>query len=159
MFYNELNRHADLDLEACYETLQTTDFGFAHQILTYTRMHDTSVTSSFASKFSTLMPGRIVLLAKYGPIYLTRQEYEQRFQEMLTEYYTMLGYSVFHLRDKKFWDYHKSIFAELGCSFSWVKLARASIRRLMNALVNPKEMARKITGRIARGELNFGLHR
>jgi glycosyltransferase involved in cell wall biosynthesis len=147
-FYNELNRHAVLDLEACYETLQTTDFGFVHQILTYTRMHDSSVTSLFASRFSTLVPGRIVLLAKYSPIYLTSQEYEQRFQEMLKGYYTMLGSSVFHRRDKKFWNYHKSVFEELGCSFSWIKLGKASVKRLMNALVNPQGIAKKITSRI-----------
>jgi hypothetical protein len=158
-FYNESNIYADADLEVCYELLQHADFGFVHQILTCTRMHDTSMTSSFANRFSTLVPGRIVHLAQYGPIYLSSQEHERRLQELMEEYYEILGYSVFHLREKEFWDYHKNIIKSLGYKLSLAKLARASSLRVIEALFHPKKTAEKITGRMARRELNLGFHR
>jgi glycosyltransferase involved in cell wall biosynthesis len=35
-FYNEANIHADTEI--CFELLKTCDFGFVHQVLTYTRV-------------------------------------------------------------------------------------------------------------------------
>jgi hypothetical protein len=43
-FYKESHLHADT--EACYEVLKTSDFGFVHEILTYTRRHADSITSA-----------------------------------------------------------------------------------------------------------------
>ena len=43
-FYSEQYTHGDV--EAMYEVLQEWDFGFAHQVLTYIREHEGSVTSA-----------------------------------------------------------------------------------------------------------------
>src|SRR4029077_19577175 len=42
-FYPHSGPHADTT--ACYQSLQHSDFGFVHQILTYTRIHPSSQTS------------------------------------------------------------------------------------------------------------------
>ena len=160
MFYND-NRHAKYngDAQACYEVLQTTDFGFAHQILTCTRQHDRSLTNSFANKLNTLLSGRLILLTMYGSIYLTNQEYEHRLQELMGAYHRFLGYSIFQLRDKAFWDYHRSIFKELGFSPNWIKITKASILRLIKAVIKPAETAQKVADKIGGRGLSFGLHR
>ena len=49
-FYSEATFYdgiADVyaDVKACYDVLQNADFGFVHQVLTYTRTHDESQTS------------------------------------------------------------------------------------------------------------------
>ncbi|MDH3601771.1 MAG: glycosyltransferase, partial [Candidatus Tectomicrobia bacterium] len=49
-FYNESNFNADS--EACCNVLQDTDFGFVHQILTYTRNHEDRQTS-FVNRYNT----------------------------------------------------------------------------------------------------------
>ena len=42
-FYNTNEFHmASMDQEACYDVLQGSDFGFVHQVLTYSRHHDES---------------------------------------------------------------------------------------------------------------------
>lgn len=149
-FYNK-NEHAKYngDAQACYEVLQTTDFGFVHQVLTGTRQHDKSLTSTFSSRFNTLLSGRLFLLVTYGPIYLTNQEYDQRLQELMNAYHNFLGYSVLHLKEKAFWKYHLSIFKELGFSPNWLKITKGSMMRLFQAVVKPSETVQKVSSKIA----------
>ena len=45
-FFDDTNLHADV--AACYEVLQTSDFGFVHQVLTSARAHRGSLTFSVA---------------------------------------------------------------------------------------------------------------
>src|ERR1700746_4068566 len=42
-FYNEANIHADT--EVCFTLLKTCDFGFVHQILTFTRVRSESLST------------------------------------------------------------------------------------------------------------------
>lgn len=77
-FYNESSIHADT--EACYEVLRNADFGFVHQVLTYTRRHNESMTS-FTRKFNTRIVGKLIVMKKYGSVYLSREEYEKRLEQ------------------------------------------------------------------------------
>jgi len=144
-FYNESNLHADS--EACYEVLQNWDFGFVHQVLTYTRRHDESITSSFSLRFNTRSPMKINRLKKYGPIYLSPEESEKRLKQIIDDYYRFLAKSVFQLREKQFWNYHENELKKLGYSLDYVKLIRAlslevwdnptkTVRRIIKAMRN-----------------------
>lgn len=139
-FYNGSNLQV-LDQDACYDALQNTDFGFVHQVLTYTRMHDESQTAS-SERFNRLILGLLTLLVKYGPIYLSEEEYAQRLDRRLRGYYSFLGESVWQRREKAFWDYHKEGLASLGFPLSRRKLLVESMRALYTAfihsLVHPK---------------------
>ena len=140
-FYNEGNIHADT--EACYEVLQNSDFGFAHQVLVYNRVHDESVTSLFSGMVQSHLAGNVLVIKKYGPIYLNRQEHEQRLTLRLDEYYQFLAKSVFLLRDKDFWGYHKISLATAGCPLSSVKLIKALLLEAMNIVLHPWATLRK----------------
>lgn len=141
-FYNEANLHADT--EVCYDILQQTDFGFIHQVLTYTRTHDEQV-SSFAQRFNTYALGNLRALIRYGPVYLSSAEYEQCLRLSLDEYYDFLGFSVLHRRGQKFWDYHRDGLKRLGYRLSEVRLARVVCAIVLDRVLNPK---RTIEGRL-----------
>jgi glycosyltransferase involved in cell wall biosynthesis len=129
------------DVEACYEVLQEADFGFVHQVLTYTRLHEESQTS-LHWKYNTRVLGAIAVLRKYGPTCLSQPEYEKRLVQWLQGYYKFLGQSVLDRQEKGFWDYHKEEFGKLGFSLSRIKLIKATIRELytrsINCLLHPK---------------------
>ena len=144
-FYNESSLHADQ--EACYEVLQNSDFGFVHQVLTYTRRHEKSITSSFVSRFDTVTLEKINRMKKYGPIYLNSGEYEKRFKKKIDNYYRFLAWSVIQLREKQFWNYHKNELEKYGYSLDRAKLIRSLaleffenptwvVRRIIKALRN-----------------------
>jgi glycosyltransferase involved in cell wall biosynthesis len=83
-FYNEENLHADT--EACFDVLRESDFGFVHQVLSYTRPHDASMTRTVASRLNTFSAGRLITLTKYGPVYLERKEYQRRLAGQIVRY-------------------------------------------------------------------------
>lgn len=131
-FYSESYLHADV--EACYEVLRNADFGFVHQVLTYIRRHDESLTSSSAQKLDTIMKANLELFLQYGPVYLEENEFKGLLEKKLKNYYRTLGRNVFYRRGKEYWDYHKRELGRLGYPISTFKLATASIRFLFSRI-------------------------
>jgi glycosyltransferase involved in cell wall biosynthesis len=145
MFYNESHIHADK--EACFDILQDADFGFVHQVLTFTRRHAETETS-FAKRFNTYALGNLIILTKYGPIFLNKEEYQRCLKRHMKQYYKFLGRSALYLREKEFWDYHKDGLRNIGLPLSLLKLIGASFLEVMDLLLNPKKTVEKIAGRI-----------
>jgi glycosyltransferase involved in cell wall biosynthesis len=132
-FYNEKNLHADV--EACYAVLKDHDFGYVHQVLSFTRRHNETETA-FAKRFNTYILGDLIILKNYGYIYLNNEEYQKLFKKRIKNYYRFLGKSVFKLREKEFWDFHKKSLKELGYSISLIKMLRASIVVFYNKILD-----------------------
>jgi hypothetical protein len=133
-FYNELNFHADY--EVCYELLKNGDFGFIHQVLTYTRQHPESGTT-FATRYNTFRPGALAIFIRYGPYYLSKEEYKYFLRRRLKSYYRDLAKSVFGLRGKDFWQYHSKELQKIGYRISLIRLAAVSGGIAINLLLNP----------------------
>lgn len=121
-FYNEDNIHADQ--EVCFEILQNFDFGFVHQILTFTRRHNETNTT-FTNRLKTFRLGHLTVLKKYGPKVFTKEEYEQRLNNMLKNYYRFLARCVFEFQGKEFWQYHRKALKKIGLSIRPLKLLKA----------------------------------
>lgn len=128
-FYNESNIHADN--EVCFDILQDYDFGFVHQVLTFTRRHN-ETTTTFCRKFKTHVIGNLIILKKYGPIYLSSKEYEKHLKKVIESYHRFLVRNVFELKGKQFFNYHKKEFENIGVSISLFKLIKASFLELLN---------------------------
>src|SRR5262245_1810612 len=133
-FYNESNFHADK--EVCFEILQNSDFGFVHQVLTFTRTHSEAATS-FAEKFNTYVLGDLTCLLKYGHIYLMSEEYEKCLRKNLDGYYRFLAESLVSRRKKEFWDYHRAELKKLNLSLSRTKLLVSFSSVLADILLYP----------------------
>lgn len=140
-FFNEANLHADD--EACLEFLDGADFGFVHQVLTFRRLQERSMTS-FSERFDTYAAGLLRLVVAYGPKYLTVRERESRTREVLKDYYSLLARRAFTNRDPEFWRYHRTKLAELGHPFSRARLAAAMLALAGDLLLNPKLTLKKL---------------
>ncbi|MCK4782126.1 MAG: glycosyltransferase family 2 protein [Desulfobacteraceae bacterium] len=128
-FYNEAHLHADV--EACYEILQNSDFGFVHQVLTFIRIHEASITSTVAAPLNKLILLNLDLLIRYGPIYLSPKEYRSHLRSRFLKYYRFLARSLFQIREREFWKYHYSTLKKMGFSLSVVKLVAVAIGELI----------------------------
>ncbi len=149
-FYNEDNIHADT--EVCFALLKTSDFGFVHQVLTFTRVRTGSLTTTSQS-LQTSFASMLQLLVTHAPDYLTREENEARLTQHLSDYYRFLGKSLIFGRDKQFWDYHKRELTKAGVGFSRARLAKGTLTTLCNATLNPKETVERLLQRRHGGEL------
>ncbi len=121
-FYNESN--AQCDSEACFELLKDRDFGFVHQVLTFSRERPNSLLEQ-SRDLNTAAPGVLHELIAYGPYYLTPEEYADRLRTMVSKYYDFLATSLLRGRNKSFRDYHQRKLHEEGIEFKYTRLAYA----------------------------------
>ena len=139
------------DLAAWYEILATSDFGFAHQVLTATRLHGDTVTARLAEVEGD-WAADLSILKTYGPRYLSPAEFSDRFRTTLNEYREFLARSFIARRDPAFWQYHRSALASVGLSLTWRDLIGAVLRRWWYPLAHPWA-ALSYVGRFLRARL------
>ena len=144
----EGNPHADMS--ACYQALEHSDFGFVHQVLSYTRVHAASETSS-SFKFGKINRAFLADLVHFGPIYLTPEELEENLGVMLDKYYSWLVPALFeNSLDKKFLDVQRSGLRSIGLELSTTKIAKAALMRGVELLETPSATSRKISAMLRR---------
>ena len=113
-FYNEGNLHADT--EVCFELLRETDFGFVHQVLTFTRRHNEAATT-FANRTKTHVPSKLLVLLKYGDYYLDEAEFEKVLGKLTRHYSRSLLKGTLQLKlinDQEFREYHRAMIRQLS---------------------------------------------
>lgn len=133
-FYNE--KHLYADDEACYELLQETDFAFVHQVLTFVRTHDESATATITASYNKIILSNLDLFTRYGPIYLSPIEFKKQLAVRLNKYYGFLARSLFNLKEKDFWKYHKQTIQKIGHPFSIARLTKASVSQMIHRPIN-----------------------
>ena len=140
-FYNESNVHA-ADSEACFELLKGCDFGFIHQILTFSREREGSLFQA-SRELNASAADLLHEMVAYGPCYLTPDEHAKCLHETLSKYYDFLATSLLQGRGKSFWDYHKGKLKENGIGFSYELLAGALCWKLLRRFRVPSRRGRK----------------
>ena len=105
------------DTDACYSVLKEFDFGFVHQVLTYTRLHGESWTSSVEGLGMSLL-GNLNALTRFGGFYLTQDEYQACLDKRLNDYYRFLGVCLLQYRESGFWSHQEEYLASMGISLN-----------------------------------------
>jgi glycosyltransferase involved in cell wall biosynthesis len=119
------------DTLVCFELLRDADFGFVHQVLTFTRRHNESMTS-MTHRFNARRLGQFAALVRYGPIYLDSREYEERLDHVIGGYHSFLARCVLEMREKAFWDFQKSELKKLGHPIRPARVVIALLRQSLN---------------------------
>lgn len=140
-FYNEASIHADT--EVCFELLRDCDFAFVHQVLSFTREREESLSSQ-AADLHAYFGSMLFILTTYGKDYLTDDELGECLDAQVSEYYKFLGKNILARRGKGFWDYHKRSLMRAGLGFSLGRLAQGFILTVCEALSRPKCSVEKL---------------
>lgn len=131
-FYDEASLHEDT--EACYELLQEHDLGYVHQVLTFTRRQNESLTAARKVHDPEHLLDRLITTLKYAPRFLDQAEAEHCRRVVETDYYRFLARRVLRGVDSAFWEYHRGALAPTGYHIRRGLLARhmalAALRRL-----------------------------
>lgn len=138
-FYNESKLQADH--EVCYDILLDHDFGFVHQVLTYMREHEESVTSTNYAVFGKLHYTNLELLINFGPVFLSEKDYQRTLKTRIKQYDEFLALSLIGKKNKNFWEYHKNALQELGHRLS---RSRLYLTFVLTLLSNPRMTLSKI---------------
>jgi len=145
-FFPNASPHADTS--ACYANLKDCDFAFVYQVLCWERLHAaTQSTQSF--EINDLSYADLNDIMQYARFYLSSQEYEQKLQQSLNDYYEFMAINIIARRGRTFWDYHKGKFEELGYPMKTSAVLKAVMVRGFREIVNPAQAIRKIRRRFA----------
>jgi glycosyltransferase involved in cell wall biosynthesis len=140
------NSAAEADVSAIYKYLNVADFGFVHQILSHERLHNVTMTAASKDR-NAYLPSKVGDLLTYGHLYMTVDERDKRFKELMDQYYEFLGVSAVNFREKDFWSFHKRRLKELGYPLSSIKLGGATCKKVADLLLNPKQTVEKVLRR------------
>lgn len=144
-FYNVANAHCDM--EACLDILKDRDFGFVHQMLTFSREHSDSETSS-ADRLGTSYLSMFEHVVKYGGTYLSEKEYEECFKKRRDKYYSFLGEMALRRTEEGFWEFHRRAMSRLGYSLSAGKVTKAALLEVLHLALNPLATAKRIASKV-----------
>ena len=143
-FYDEGSPFADVD--ACFELLEHADFGFVHQVLTFTRRENESITSAIRS-FDTFKLTEMMALTKYGPRFLSPEELAARSRVVGRRYYAALGQAVLRRRPRAYWDLHRRGLRSAGHRLATGRLAAHVVGQALQLLLNPLSTAKRAAAR------------
>jgi glycosyltransferase involved in cell wall biosynthesis len=115
-FYNESLPHADF--EKCMEILVHWDFGFAHQVLSFSRVDDESIMASIG-RFAPLALDRYITTQRYASVFVEPGEAVVLRRRSRRVYYRVLAKAAIRFRGPAYWRYHRLGLKELDETISW----------------------------------------
>jgi glycosyltransferase involved in cell wall biosynthesis len=133
--YIETEMYADF--EVCFALLKTSDLGFVHEILTFSRPRPGSI-GAVSADTGAHFRSSLGLLYNYGKECLTDEEFQACLERRLSQHYRFLGRRLFVERDRNFWSYHKATLEQAGIGFSRAQLVKAAMGQLFGLVLKPK---------------------
>ncbi len=146
-FFPERALHPDT--EACYEILHEWDFGFVHQILSFCRWREDSVTGR-AAAFNPDALDRYIVTLKYGPDFLQGRQLAASLRAARSIFYAGLANAVFRLERRPFWAYQRDGLARSGLRLERLQLAMHVLLHLANLALNPLTSLGRVRRRLRR---------
>lgn len=128
-FFNPSNMYADV--EACIKILREGDFGFIHEVLTFTRRPSDAQTPK-SHYLRVGYPSFLWILKNHGRAFLTEDEYVACVHKHLRRYYLVMARDLVKFRrNREYWRYHFDSLRKVGYPFNPFRLL-AAITQLPN---------------------------
>ncbi len=131
------------DAEVCFDLLKDHDFGYIHQVLTFSRRENESIWKGILP-YNPGVLFELRVTKKFGSYFLTKEEYEVKIKQVETSYFRYLGESLLRRRGKEFWDFHREGVRTIGYQISTSSLVRNAILAAFNWILNPKSTIERI---------------
>lgn len=142
-FYDEGRLHEDTEL--CFDVLDKVDFGFVHQVLSFSRAQADSITAA-AGDFLPEALDRVIVVKRFGRRYLDAEQYEVVEQQARTAYYHSLARrlvrGLIHRVDPSFWEHQRRGLASVDERIDRRRLARALLHVAVEGALSPLEVVR-----------------
>ena len=133
-FYDESLLHEDT--EKCMQILEHWDFGFVHQVLSFLRTDNESISAGFRA-FQPNALDRYIVVQRFAPRFLDAREAAVLRKESQRAYYCVLAQQALRLRPSAFWRYHENGLKTLGETLDRPYLALQIGRELLWMTANP----------------------
>ncbi len=126
-YYDEAHLHSDV--EACYEVLRETDFGFVHRVLTFVRRQEGAITAAHLGRLNLLALSNLEMLVRYGRVYLPEEEFKGALRKADCRYYDSLAYALWRSRERRqIWREHSGRMTAIDRPLSFAGLLGGLVR-------------------------------
>jgi glycosyltransferase involved in cell wall biosynthesis len=135
-FYNEALLHDDFD--KCMQLLEQWDFGFVHQVLSFTRIDNESIYFGAGLdewRYTSLILYSIVFC--YAPMFLEVGEATTLIRKTKRLYYRVLAEEAIRFRERAFWLHHREGLKAIGQTLDRPYLAWHICLELLRIGSNP----------------------
>jgi glycosyltransferase involved in cell wall biosynthesis len=143
-FFNEGRLHADT--EASYEILEHCDFGFVHQILSFSRMQEASISGAVRD-FAPDELDRLISVKRYAHTFLSKEECDAVTTGAVAEYYDALARGALLSAGTDFWEYHRAGLETIGEVIEQPRVAKHVVRVVAQMALSPLSLVRKFRRR------------
>ena len=133
-FYDPAQLHEDTD--KCLQILTDWDFGFVHQVLTFSRADNESISSAVRG-FQPAALDRYILVQRYASVFLEASEAADLKRKSRREYYGVLAKEALRGRESEFWQYHSRGLCTRGEKIDRTYLAFRLVLQVLWSAVNP----------------------
>ena len=133
-FFDEGLLHEDT--EKCIQILRDWDFGFVHQVLSFLRTDNRSISSAFRSFQPEVLDGYIIV-TRYASEFFDPAEASALKKKYRQWYYRMLSREALRLREPAFWKYHREGLKTVGENLDSYSVANGICRELLWMAANP----------------------
>jgi glycosyltransferase involved in cell wall biosynthesis len=137
------------DTDAAFLILEDRDFGFIHQVLSFSRFQPGSLSDEIQYYYPQVID-RLLVLAEHGSKYLTPEELATCVSNIQSYFYECLGREWirdrFKPRTNKFWEYQRRCLKTVGQTIRPELLALGAARAVLKTLASPLDVARALRG-------------
>jgi glycosyltransferase involved in cell wall biosynthesis len=140
-FYDESRLHEDT--EKCMQILESWDFGFVHQVLSFSRADNASISSSVQT-FQPNALDRYILVKRYASVFLDGDEAAALKKKTKRDYYGVLASGALRGRESAFWRYHVAGLHTIGETLNRSYLAFSVAQHISWNAFNPAAAISKI---------------
>src|SRR3954469_6524599 len=137
-----------MDVDIAFRLLADGDFGFVHQVLSYSRYQPDALTD-VASHFNWWPLLQYLMVEQYGRSVLSPEEFKKRYDEVTAEMYQGLGEQwlkdIVRLKKKKgFWEFQRQHLGDIGVEIQRDLLAKGVVTAGMNLVGSLSTLAKKV---------------
>lgn len=136
-FYEEGRLHEDT--EKCMEILAHWDFGFVHQVLSFSRADNESISSAVRD-FQPNAVDRYIIVRRFATTFLEASEAATLTKDSKRAYYQTLAQEALRFRESEFWRYHEKALSTLEETLERPYLAGQIGRAALRMLAYPRTM-------------------
>lgn len=136
------------DVDVAFRMLADRDFGFVHQVLTYSRYQPGAITDK-ASNYNAWLLALVVTLEQYGRELLTPREFDERWAEVTRDLYRGFGevWLTDRVRRRKrsdFWEFQRKYLSAVGAEIQPGLLAKGVLEAGLGLLTSPANLLQKV---------------
>jgi hypothetical protein len=150
-FYDESALREDVD--ACYRTLRSWNFGFVHQVLSFSRVMDDSLPMS--DHDGCLEPlDKLLKISKFGPIYLDRDAMATALRAGRRVYYDCIALRLLSGEDRVIWHEQSYSLRSGGLRLEKTRLVKHVLLQFLWMVINPGLTIARLIARLRAAQTN-----